>query len=56
MAWSPDGSQIAYIARSEEARFAEVLPRIAQDSKVRLREVVAADESLESVFSYLVEN
>jgi ABC-2 type transport system ATP-binding protein len=35
-------------------RFVHALPRLATDSKVRLLEVTPADESLESVFSYLV--
>lgn len=40
----------------EFLRFAELLPRVARDADVRLFEVSPADESLESVFSYLVEN
>jgi len=32
-----------------------LLPRVARDAGVRLSEVAPADESLESVFSYLVE-
>jgi len=35
-------------------RFVHALPRLARDSGVRLLEVSPADESLESVFSYLV--
>ncbi|PKQ25206.1 MAG: ABC transporter [Actinobacteria bacterium HGW-Actinobacteria-4] len=35
-------------------RFVHALPRLATTSKVRLLEVTPADESLESVFSYLV--
>jgi ABC-2 type transport system ATP-binding protein len=35
-------------------RFTWLLPQVARDSKVRLWEVSPADESLESVFSYLV--
>jgi ABC-2 type transport system ATP-binding protein len=35
-------------------RFALVLPRLALDHGVRLFEVSPTDESLESVFSYLV--
>jgi ABC-2 type transport system ATP-binding protein len=31
-----------------------VLPRLARDRGIRLYEVTPADESLESVFSYLV--
>jgi ABC-2 type transport system ATP-binding protein len=36
-------------------RFSEVLPRLAREHDVRLSEVTPTDESLESVFSYLVE-
>jgi ABC-2 type transport system ATP-binding protein len=35
-------------------RFAWLLPQVARDSKIRLWEVSPSDESLESVFSYLV--
>ena len=35
-------------------RFVHALPRLARDSHVRLLEVSPADESLESVFAYLV--
>jgi ABC-2 type transport system ATP-binding protein len=35
-------------------RFSEVLPRLAREHGVRLHEVTPTDESLESVFSYLV--
>ena len=35
-------------------RFAEVLPRLAREHSVRLLEVTPTDESLESVFAYLV--
>jgi ABC-2 type transport system ATP-binding protein len=35
-------------------RFTRLLPRVARDSGIRLWEVSPADESLESVFSYLV--
>jgi ABC-2 type transport system ATP-binding protein len=35
-------------------RFTWLLPRVAKDADVRLWEVAPADESLESVFSYLV--
>jgi ABC-2 type transport system ATP-binding protein len=34
--------------------FARVLPRIAQRERVRVRQVTPSDESLESVFAYLV--
>ena len=40
---------------SEFLRFAELLPRVARDAGIRLYEVTPADESLESVFSYLVQ-
>jgi ABC-2 type transport system ATP-binding protein len=35
-------------------RFTWLLPRVSRDADVRLWEVSPADESLESVFSYLV--
>jgi ABC-2 type transport system ATP-binding protein len=35
-------------------RFAQVLPRLAREHSVRLFEVAPTDESLESVFAYLV--
>ncbi|HEX6337428.1 MAG TPA: ABC transporter ATP-binding protein [Jiangellaceae bacterium] len=40
---------------SEFLRFAELLPLVARDAGIRLYEVTPADESLESVFAYLVE-
>jgi ABC-2 type transport system ATP-binding protein len=39
---------------SDFGRFTEVLPRLARDHGVRLFEVTPTDESLESVFAYLV--
>jgi ABC-2 type transport system ATP-binding protein len=39
---------------SDFGRFSEVLPRVARQHGVRLHEVTPTDESLESVFSYLV--
>jgi ABC-2 type transport system ATP-binding protein len=39
---------------SDFGRFTWLVPRVARDQGVRLREVRPADESLESVFSYLV--
>jgi ABC-2 type transport system ATP-binding protein len=42
------------VEASEFGRFSEVLPRLARDHGVRLHEVTPTDESLESVFSYLV--
>jgi ABC-2 type transport system ATP-binding protein len=39
---------------SDFGRFSEVLPRLAREHDVRLHEVTPTDESLESVFSYLV--
>ncbi|WP_269855461.1 ABC transporter ATP-binding protein [Streptomyces sp. RPT161] len=36
------------------ARFTELLPRVAREHGIRLYEVSPSDESLESVFSYLV--
>ncbi|MBO2452245.1 ABC transporter ATP-binding protein [Actinomadura barringtoniae] len=42
------------IEATDFQRFTWLLPQVARDSKVRLFEVSPADESLESVFSYLV--
>ena len=39
---------------SDFGRFSEVLPRLAREQGVRLLEVTPTDESLESVFAYLV--
>jgi len=39
---------------SDFGRFSEVLPRLAREYGVRLLEVTPTDESLESVFAYLV--
>ena len=41
---------------SDFGRFSEVLPRLAREHGVRLLEVTPTDESLESVFSYLVQS
>jgi len=42
------------VEASDFGRFSEVLPRLAREHAVRLHEVTPTDESLESVFSYLV--
>jgi len=42
------------VEATDFGRFSEVLPRLARDHQVRLFEVTPTDESLESVFSYLV--
>jgi ABC-2 type transport system ATP-binding protein len=39
---------------SDFGRFSQVLPRLAREHGIRLLEVTPTDESLESVFSYLV--
>jgi ABC-2 type transport system ATP-binding protein len=44
-----------HVDASEFLRFAELLPLVARDAGIRLFEVTPADESLESVFAYLVE-
>ncbi|MEV4256529.1 ABC transporter ATP-binding protein [Spirillospora sp. NPDC049652] len=48
---TPDGLAVE---AADFGRFTWLLPRLAKDAGVRLWEVVPADESLESVFSYLV--
>lgn len=47
------GGAIA-VQTSDFGRFVHALPRLAQESGVRLLDVSPADESLESVFAYLV--
>ncbi len=42
------------VEASDFGRFSEVLPRLARDHSIRLLEVSPTDESLESVFAYLV--
>ncbi|UYM06626.1 ABC transporter ATP-binding protein [Solicola gregarius] len=42
------------VEASDFGRFSEALPRLAREHGVRLHEVTPTDESLESVFSYLV--
>jgi len=42
------------VEASDFGRFSEVLPRVARERGVRLLEVSPTDESLESVFAYLV--
>jgi ABC-2 type transport system ATP-binding protein len=43
-----------HVEATDHARFVRVLPGLAQHGGVRLYQVTPADESLESVFSYLV--
>ena len=44
------------IARtSDRSRLTRSLPRLARDERIRLLEIHPTDESLESVFSYLVD-
>ena len=50
---SLDGTTL-HVQATEFLNFAELLPRVARDAHVRLYQVTPADESLESVFSYLV--
>ena len=40
---------------SDRSRLTRTLPRIARDNRIRLLEIHPTDESLESVFSYLVD-
>ncbi|MEZ4504826.1 MAG: hypothetical protein R2848_02925 [Thermomicrobiales bacterium] len=44
-----------FVETSEVRDFYRMVPKLAKDKDVRLTELQAADESLESVFSYLVE-
>ncbi|ADD40167.1 ABC transporter ATP-binding protein [Stackebrandtia nassauensis] len=50
-----DGEDNAlHVQTSDFGRFTVSLPKIARDNKIRLYDVSPADESLESVFGYLV--
>ena len=48
------GGRALHVEATDRASFVRLLPRVAQRSGIRLFEVTPADESLESVFSYLV--
>ncbi|MEV0275162.1 ABC transporter ATP-binding protein [Streptomyces sp. NPDC050610] len=48
------GEGALHIQAVDFARFTEFLPRVARDRSIRLFTVSPSDESLESVFSYLV--
>jgi ABC-2 type transport system ATP-binding protein len=56
---SVSGVEIAHtgltVRASDYGSFTRVLPRIALDRGIRLRKLLPSDESLESVFSYLLE-
>ena len=52
MAFRPRGG--VDIEVGDFGAFARRLPQVARDAGVRLHEVAPTDESLESVFSYLV--
>jgi ABC-2 type transport system ATP-binding protein len=43
------------VRTSDYGSFTRALPRIALDAEIRLRKLLPSDESLESVFSYLLE-
>ena len=49
-----DGDAALHVQATDFGSFTRVLPRIASRHGIRLYEVTPADESLESVFSYLV--
>jgi ABC-2 type transport system ATP-binding protein len=49
-----DGSSALHVQAADFAGFVRVLPQLASRHNIRLYEVTPADESLESVFSYLV--
>jgi ABC-2 type transport system ATP-binding protein len=49
-----DGNEAAVVRTKELAAFALAAPRIAQEHQIRILEMRPTDESLESVFSYLV--
>lgn len=49
------GEQMLQVQANQFLPFAELLPQVAREAGIRLYEVTPADESLESVFSYLVQ-
>jgi ABC-2 type transport system ATP-binding protein len=49
-----DGTSALHVQATDFASFVRVLPQLASRNGIRLYEVSPADESLESVFSYLV--
>ena len=49
-----DGTSALHVQATDFASFVKVLPQLARRNGIRLYEVSPADESLESVFSYLV--
>ena len=48
------GADALTVSASDYGAFTRLLPQVARAEKIRLREVQPTDESLESVFSYLV--
>ncbi|MEX0659244.1 MAG: hypothetical protein WD080_08925, partial [Egibacteraceae bacterium] len=51
---SGDDATALHVQASDVARFVRALPQLAAAHSIRLYEVSPADESLESVFAYLV--
>ena len=49
-----DTSGALHVQATDFASFVRVLPQLASRHNIRLYEVIPADESLESVFAYLV--
>jgi ABC-2 type transport system ATP-binding protein len=49
------GDQLLRVQAVDFGRFTQLVPQVARDAGIRLFEVAPTDESLESVFSYLVE-
>ncbi|HZE38960.1 MAG TPA: ABC transporter ATP-binding protein [Stackebrandtia sp.] len=45
-----------HVQTSDFGRFTQALPKLARDHKIRLYDITPADESLESVFGYLVQS
>ncbi|MDP9182337.1 MAG: ABC transporter ATP-binding protein [Actinomycetota bacterium] len=50
-----DTSSALHVQATDFTAFTHVLPRLSKQHKIRLYEVTPTDESLESVFSYLVQ-
>jgi ABC-2 type transport system ATP-binding protein len=49
-----DKSGVLTVKASDYGTFTRALPRIARAQSIRIQQLLPADESLESVFSYLV--
>jgi ABC-2 type transport system ATP-binding protein len=53
---APGGTEEVLVEVTDMGEFARVLPGLARDAGITVRELVPTDESLESVFTYLVQS